>query len=344
MDRIFSDDDLAGLFDDHAYGFESYTEAAPSDELIAEVETELGYRLPAAYIELCRTVRNGGTLDRSCFPTTGVHVWAEDHVAVTGLYAIGRTSHYSLLGSMGSRFMEQEWEYPAIGVYFADTPTAGHSEFALDYRECGPQGEPAVVVVDQEDEYRVSSIAKDFATFIRGLVSEEEFQPDPEEERAEYLAIVNEGSFSPIVQRGIDAIAETLPGAGAAVREVGRRIVADKGFFSLHADANSHLMYAAMFLLYSTLTTARSRDEFIDGDPDAVEYSVPCYRLMLPVSFVADRFGFTTGGWARDFVADWWDQSVENGSIVETPDGFRYTADTEAGLVRILRMLAKTTT
>lgn len=61
---IFSAGELADLFDDSAYGREKYTEPAPSDELVAEVEAELGYRLPAAYVELCRT-RNGGTAERS---------------------------------------------------------------------------------------------------------------------------------------------------------------------------------------------------------------------------------------------------------------------------------------
>lgn len=46
----FSAAELSDLFDDSEYGREKYTEPAPSDELVAEVEAELGYRLPAAYV------------------------------------------------------------------------------------------------------------------------------------------------------------------------------------------------------------------------------------------------------------------------------------------------------
>ncbi len=336
---IFTKADLAGLFDDSEYGFEKYTEAAPTDELVAEVEAELGYRLPAAYVELAR-VRNGGTLERNCFPTAGVRVWAEDHVAVTGLYAIGRTATWSLLGDLGSPFMQAEWGYPDIGICFADTPTAGHSVFMFDYRECGPRGEPAVVIVDQEDDYRISFIAPDFQTFIRGLVPEAEFLDSPEETLAEELETVEKGSFSPIVQRGIAALGPVLTDAEATIRTIGRRIVREKGFFALHADGESNLMYSTMFLLYSALTTATSMDDFLDEDPEDPTYDHPCYVMMIPSSYVREPYGFTTGGWARDFVVDWWNQQVESGAIVETPRGYRFSPETERSLVRLLNVYA----
>jgi hypothetical protein len=41
----------------------------------------------------------------------------------------------------------------------------------LDYSTCGQNGEPEVLHVDQEWDYKKTFLAKDFETFIRGLVS-----------------------------------------------------------------------------------------------------------------------------------------------------------------------------
>lgn len=164
--------DLEGLWSGAAH--DEYGEPAPSDQLIASIEAEIGYRLPDSYIALARA-RNGGLLARGAHPTAEPTGWACDHIAVNGIYAIGRTSRYSLGGEIGAVFMREDWGYPDWGVGIADTPTAGHEQIMLDYRECGPTGEPQVVHVDQEAGYRVTVIAPDFASFVRGLVDEDEF-------------------------------------------------------------------------------------------------------------------------------------------------------------------------
>jgi hypothetical protein len=69
--------------------------------------------------------------------------------------------------------MIDEWGYPPIGIYFADCPSGGHDMLCLDYSQCGPEGEPRVVHVDQEREYKLTALADSFAQFIWGLVSEE---------------------------------------------------------------------------------------------------------------------------------------------------------------------------
>jgi hypothetical protein len=120
-------------------------------------------------------VQNGGLPQNTCFPTKEATSWAEDHVAITGVMGIGRTKTYSLCGSLGSAFMQSEWGYPKLGICICDCPSAGHDMIMLDYRKCGPTGEPEVVHVDQESDYRGTLLAKDFETFVRGLVNESVF-------------------------------------------------------------------------------------------------------------------------------------------------------------------------
>ena len=89
----------------------------------------LGYKLPQAYVELMK-MHNGG---------------------------------------LGNQFIIDEWKYPAIGVVICDTPSAGHDMVFLDYRECGPTGEPCAVHVDQEYNYKITKLANDFEEFISKL-------------------------------------------------------------------------------------------------------------------------------------------------------------------------------
>lgn len=142
------------------------------DELLRSIEAELGVELPHAYVALSRT-HNGGLLAKTAHPMNVRTSWAENHIAVSSLAAIGRTAEFSLCGAAGSRFWLKEWGYPDIGVYFADCPSAGHDMLALDYRE---SGEPRVVHVDQELNYAVNVVASDFAAFVSSLTDEDKFE------------------------------------------------------------------------------------------------------------------------------------------------------------------------
>ena len=51
----------------------------------------------------------------------------------------------------------------------------------LDYRECGPDGEPKVVHVDQECNYKITELAPDFETFIEMLKNDADFYIDDDE-------------------------------------------------------------------------------------------------------------------------------------------------------------------
>ncbi len=177
--------DLTGFWKEpNGYARKNYIEPPPTAEVIRQVEKELGYKLPESYIALMQ-VQNGGFSKKSAFPTSTPTSWADDHIAIEGFLSIGWDKTYSLCGKLGSRFMMEEWGYPDIGIAICDCPSAGHDMVFLDYRECGPQGEPKVVHIDQEDDYYITHLADSFEAFIRGLVDEEDYWDDEDDEEQE---------------------------------------------------------------------------------------------------------------------------------------------------------------
>lgn len=183
-----------GFWNDVDYAFESYIGKPVTDDDIKNAESELGYTLPAAYIELLKN-HNGGVVKKNCFINDD-----DDCVYVTGIYGIDSGKKYSLLGEMGNEFWISKVKYPPIGVVVADTISGGHDMIFLDYRECGPSGEPKVVRVDQEGDYSITLLADNFGDFIKNLyisieeITDEEFQSLSD---AEKVKLLNE-------QEGID--------------------------------------------------------------------------------------------------------------------------------------------
>lgn len=175
MTTVFGDFDISAFWDQCEYAEREYVGDLLTDENVVSVERKLGYVLPKAYIELMKC-QNGGMPKKTNHRTKERTSWAEDHIAITGIFAIGSTKPHSLCGRFGSRFWIDEWGYPPIGVYFADCPSAGHDMVCLDYRKCGPTGEPQVVHVDQEFDYKITFVAQSFESFIRGLEGDEAFE------------------------------------------------------------------------------------------------------------------------------------------------------------------------
>ena len=166
----FENFDLTNFWEENSeYTLENHVSLPPSDMLIKELEDELGYKLPESYIFLMKQ-QNGGLPVNTCFPTQEPTSWASNHIEITSIMGIGRDKDYAICGSLGSQFMIDEWGYPAIGVGICDCPSAGHDMIFLDYRKCGPEGEPQVVHIDQECDYKITFLANDFESFIRGLV------------------------------------------------------------------------------------------------------------------------------------------------------------------------------
>ena len=299
MFRIFRDFDLKNFWDDSDDAREEYVEKRPTPALIASVEKELGYKLPASYVELMQS-QNGGIPRNTCFPTKTPTSWAEDHVAVTGILGIGRTKTYSLCGELGSKFMQEEWGYPDIGICVCDCPSAGHDMIMLDYRKTG---EPRVVHVDQESDYKITPLAKDFETFVRGLVPASVYDTSAEDLKKD-LAAIDTGDFSKLLAGLIARHRET--DFGPILRNLARAIATEKGYFALHADEKSHLMYDVQFLLY---TRARSVKD------------AAAYLRAYPGMIAMVEGGFSTGGYAEDFVKEWLAKRCKQRAIVTTPKG-----------------------
>lgn len=183
-----------GFWNDVDYAFESYIGKPVTDEDIKAAEANLGYTLPVAYIELLKN-HNGGVVKKNCFINDD-----DDCVYITGIYGIDSGKKYSLLGEMGNEFWISKVKYPPIGVVVADTISGGHDMIFLDYRDCGPSGEPKVVRVDQEGDYSITLLADNFGDFIKNLyisieeITDEEFQSLSD---AEKVKLLNE-------QEGID--------------------------------------------------------------------------------------------------------------------------------------------
>ncbi|WP_042473292.1 Imm51 family immunity protein [Bacillus ndiopicus] len=309
----FRERDFSQFWEKSDYADKNYVEAPPTTEMIASIEEELGYKLPADYIWFMQK-QNGGIPVNTCFPTAMPTSWAEDHVAITGIMGIGREKTYSLGGDLGSNFMLEEWGYPNIGVVIADCPSAGHDVIMLDYRACGADGEPAVVHVDQEADYYITFLAPNFATFITGLVNEEVFDTS-EQDKLDDLDMVKHAPFSPLLQ----SLSENT-GEGnqieAAIRSICMQIVEDKGFFALHADELSMLMYDIQFWLYTNANSEVTREQYLADYKD----------------IIALAHGFSTGGYAPDFVADWLDECIAKGDIVNQQGILSFTADKVARL------------
>ena len=306
MTTYFKDFDLTNFWDDSQYALKEYVDKTPSDADIAKIELELGYKLPASYLYLMK-MHNGGIPVNTCFPTAEPTSWAEDHVAVTGIFNIGFEKAYSLGGNLGSRFMIEDWGYPDIGVYFADCPSAGHDMILLDYRKCGKNGEPEVVHVDQEDDYKITFLAKDFESFIKGLVHEESYDTSLLDYQDD-LDMIQQAAFTPLLQSLCDAH-QLHPNIANIIRKISLAILEEKNFFALHADPQSYLLYDLQFMLYTQQHNVVAMKDYLEVYP----------RMM---SLEGD---FSTGGYSPAFVQDWAKEKTKLQQVKQSKQGLRFT-------------------
>lgn len=302
----FSDMFLADFWEDSEYAREAYQSEPPTDELIDSIEQELGYTLPASYIQLMKH-QNGGVPKNTNFPTQEPTSWAEDHIAITGIMGIGREKSYSLCGDMGSLFMIEEWGYPDIGVVICDCPSAGHDVVMLDYRACGKDGEPEVIHVDQEDDYEITFLADNFEEFIKGLVNDDQYDTS-EEDKKEALDKVANGTFSPLLEKLCSQVTE-VEHIEQKIRSICTRIVEEKGYFSFHADELSYVMYDVQFWLYTKSYPDTSRDQYLEAYQNIIAFG--------------GEFG--QRGYAPSFITDWLDARMKEDRIIQDQGLIRFT-------------------
>lgn len=173
--NLFEDFNIPFWEKNNEYAQKYYVGITPTDKQVEDIESELGYKLPQSYIALIKQ-HNGGVPINTCFPTSVQTCWADNHIAISGIMGVDKNKPYSLCGEMGSLFWVKEWGYPTIGIAICTTPSAGHDMIFLDYRKCGLTGEPSVVHIDEENDYKVTTLAANFEGFIRGLVNSKAFE------------------------------------------------------------------------------------------------------------------------------------------------------------------------
>lgn len=106
--------------------------------------------------------------------------------------------------------------------------------------------------------------------------------------------------FRPIVVRALAVVGDRLPNGERILRALARQIVDEKGFFALHDDERSHLMYRLIFWLYSSLCTARSFEAFVDRPKTGASYDdSTCYELMIASTLLPTLTTSTRAGTPR---------------------------------------------
>ena len=268
-----------------------------TDEVITDAEKKLGYKLPASYLAMLRS-QNGGTPVKSVIKNDECEIYLQSFVG------IGSERTYSMFGQFGADFWFAEWSYPRIGVPVALTISGGHEIVFLDYSSCGSQGEPCVTLIDQECDYRRTKVAENFAQMLTMLVTPESLE-DSEAEREETLAFVRTAPLGHMLSALCNGFTE-IPEVEKKIRALCEGIVSEKGFFAMHDDDKSTLVYGLILMMYLQKHTNVSRDDFLKVYPEF---------LALPID---NCKSLGTHGYAPAFVSNWIDSKIASGDIVVT--------------------------
>jgi predicted DNA-binding WGR domain protein len=138
---------------------QSEVDPAKNEELfsiasIQEIEKELGYKIPPAYINLMK-IENG-----------------DDEWRKIGDEMLDMMGFQGIDGLLIMKAAVKDWGFPNIGIYFSWTESGDHEALLMNYKECIVDCEPSIWLLDQERESGVF-LAKTFEDFIRQLYFED---------------------------------------------------------------------------------------------------------------------------------------------------------------------------
>ena len=135
-------------------------------DAITSAQDVLGVRLPFEYLQVLKAC-NGGRLKRNTFYTEQATSWADDSVQMPDLMGIGGEN--GIDARYGSDYLIDEWNYPRPAIVLW---SGGQTAIMLDYRRCGPDGEPPVIWVDMDahESEQILVLSSEFGAFVERLV------------------------------------------------------------------------------------------------------------------------------------------------------------------------------
>ncbi|MFE9581157.1 SMI1/KNR4 family protein [Nocardia sp. NPDC006044] len=153
---------LASFWSDSDYGVLDPL----TDDGVRAAENQLGVELPASLLRLLG-VQNGGTVadQWNAFPFPALALGIDSYAPFDVVMGVGPN------GLLDTPYLIKEWGLPSPIVLLAGD---GHWWVGLDYRNCGPRGEPSVTFFDADQENSVT-LASDFETFLQGLTAADSF-------------------------------------------------------------------------------------------------------------------------------------------------------------------------
>ena len=137
-----------------------------------------------------------------------------------------------------------------------------------------------------------------------------------EEDKAADLEMVLTAAFSPLLAE-LCAASDNPVMTEQWIRRLCEELVEEKGFFALHSDERSMLLYDIQFWLYTNQKGAVSKEIYLKQYPQMLSLQGP----------------FSTGGYASAFVEDWLQQRLKAGMIIKQNGLLSFTAAAKKDLL-----------